>query len=282
MRDSVDKQIIEQPVRKLIGHVAFSFVLLALLWRWWSEVLLHQLNAPVLKYAYVDPGYWLAFLMRLPQTLTSHFWLSLVFDLLLIISAIVALVGFKQRIAAALYTVCIALYVLCFNAYGMHHTHCLIGMLFIGVPFLASRDRTFTFLWNGLRYFTLWIYGSAFLWKLCRGVLWYPQQALADLMENNAAYLAYNPDSILAQFLWWCIDHPTLLTILFVFAILGEGLFIIGFFTKKFDWLLFALSILFHIATFLTMDVVFFELWMLSLTFLPWQTLYQRFLQKQE
>lgn len=274
---STSQNLITQPVRRLIAYVAFAIVLISISYRWYSGVMLHQMQEPVMRYAYVDPTYWLAMIIQLPQLLTSNFWVALFFDIALIATASAALVNVRQRIAALLYTILIALYILCFNTYGMHHTHCLVGMLFIGIPFMARRDQSFTFLWDGLRYFTLWIYSSAFLWKFCRGILWNPNQSLADVLENNAAYLAYNPDSYLAQFLWWIIDHPTLLMILFILTILGEGLFIIGFFTKRFDLVLFFLSIVFHIATFITVDVVFFELWILSLVFLPWNTIYHKF-----
>lgn len=254
--------------RKWLARLVFGGVILSLIYRWWAHSLLSQLAEPVFIYPYVDLTYWAIHLMQIPQFIAGHYGLAVVFDLLLFLTAIGSFFFVQKRIFPIAFGLLYLIYFVSYNSFGIHHTHCMVGVLLISIPFWFKNDRTFTLLWEGLRYFTLWIYFSAFLWKLLRGSLFNYEQGVANFMNENATHIALNPDGWLTPFYSFFIAHPGLAFLASTLAILMEGLFVIGFFTKKYDWSWLVLPIVFHTMTFLFIHVMFYELLILNLTFL--------------
>jgi hypothetical protein len=140
--------------------------------------------------------------------------------------------------------------------------------LMVPLAFFPKDGRGRFLVWEGLRYFLCWAFFAAFCWKLMRGYFWAPDHGLALLQSTRAAYLAFHADTILGEFLSWLIRQPNLVYALMCIGGLIQSVFGIGFFTKRFDWLLFSLHFCFHLSTYLLMDIVFFELWVLNLAFL--------------
>jgi hypothetical protein len=73
----------------------------------------------------------------------------------------------------------------------------------------------------------------------------------------------------LADIYFWFLGHPFFVEVIFFTGFILEGLFIIGFFTKKFDRLLFIISLLLPFGFWFMADAVFYELVILSITLLP-------------
>ncbi|MFK8102261.1 MAG: hypothetical protein AB8G15_07050 [Saprospiraceae bacterium] len=259
--------------RKVLGYAVFGFVLLALAFRWYSSVLLHQLQAPVLFFPYIDLTYWLVFWTGIPNFLVQNNVAALVFDLGLIGTAALSFCFVRRRIFPILFSLLFGIYFICYNAYGGHHTHSMAGILLMSLSFWFASNKDFSFVWEGLRYFTLFVYVDAFLWKLLRGSWWKIEQGVAVVMEDQMGNILFAPDSLYSQLNRFFLTHPMLLDSLYFIAILMEGVMIIGFFTKKYDWLCFILPFLFHTGTYFLVDVLFYELWVLTLVFLPWPSI---------
>ena len=257
--------------RKILGYCFFGFVLFALGFRGFASVLLHQLQQPVLFFPYVDLSYWLVFWTGIPQQLTQNYTLALCFDISLIGTAALSFLFIKKRLFPILFTLLFGIYFICYNAYGGHHTHSLAGILIMSFSFWVSSNKSFSLIWEGLRYFALFVYVDAFLWKLLRGSWWKAEQGLAVVLEDQMGNILFAPDSFYSQLNIFFITHPVLLDAAYFIAILLEGLMIIGFFTKKYDGFLFFLPLLFHTGTYFLVDVLFYELIILNLVFLPWQ-----------
>jgi hypothetical protein len=134
--------------------------------------------------------------------------------------------------------------------------------------FLFSK-RSFSYGWEALRYFLLFIYADAFLWKFFRFSWLNRDQGLLIVKKNLASYLYFNPDTFLAHLYTWFLNHSVWLEIIFLAGFLAEGIFIIGFFTKKMDRYLFFLSLIIPFGFWFVADVPFFALIILSLSFLP-------------
>ncbi len=254
--------------RDTLKKLVFGGVLLSLIYRWLAHSLMSQLAAPVLVFPYVDLTYWGLHLMRIPQWISAHYTAAILFDVLLFGTALGSLLT-NRRIFPILFGLLYFVYFVSYNSFGAHHTHCMVGILLVSIPFWFRAEKTFDLLWEGLRYFTLWVYSSAFLWKLLRGSLFHYEQGVANFMNENATHIALNPDAWTTGIYMFFITHPGLSFAASVLAILAEGLFIIGFFTKKYDWWWFVLPIIFHTMTYLFIHVMFYELLILNLTFLP-------------
>lgn len=255
--------------RQTLQSLAFGGVLLSLLYRWWAHSLMSQLAAPVLVYPYVDLTYWGLHLANIPQWISGYYVVAVLFDVLLFGTALGSFIFTQKRIFPIVFTLLYLVYFVSYNSFGAHHTHCMVGVLLIGIPFWFRTEKTFGLMWQGLRYFALWVYSSAFLWKLFRGSLFNFEQGVAIFMNENATHIALNPDAWMNGVYAFFIAHPTLSFVANVGAVLMEGLFIIGFFTKKYDWVWIVLPIIFHTMTYLFVHVMFYELLILNLAFLP-------------
>jgi hypothetical protein len=137
----------------------------------------------------------------------------------------------------------------------------------LSFAFYFFDNTKFTLAWEGVRYYTCWIYTSSFIWKFVRGFWNYPLHAKAIIMHENATYLLQNPDTYLAKALQFLIVHEQFAHYFLNIGMLIQGVFILGFFTKKYDKLLFILPFFFHFTTYFLLDVCFFEFLILQLAF---------------
>ena len=264
--ETVDHHNIGDRRRTLLFRIVFIFILLWLVYAAISNTLFHQLQAPVLRYPYVDPVYWVMHLLRIPDAAVSNYTVAYIADALLFITCIGAIVFPKKRIFILLFLPIYFVYFIVYNSYGGHHTHAGVGILLIPIPFLFSKKITFSLLWEGLRYYTLFVYASSFLWKLFRFSFLQPDQGLRIMKNNLTPYIYYNPGSVLSGIYHWLIVHPLWANVLYILGFVAEGLFIVGFFTKKFDRHLVLLSVILITGFWFLADALFFQLLILSFT----------------
>jgi hypothetical protein len=79
---------------------------------------------------------------------------------------------------------------------------------------------------------------------------------------------------MLAGLYRWLLQQPAMVNGAYIAGMIIEGLFIIGFFTRKYDKLLLIFSILLPFGFWLTADAYFFEFLILSLTLVNFHTIY--------
>jgi len=265
------KPLLTSSQRTGLCRLVFAFILVSLIYSFFSKTMIHQWQGPSLRYPYVDFTYWLLLLSGIPSFLVGHYVAAVLFDLALFTVCILVLIFPQRRLFIVLFFILYGVYFLTLNLYGGLHTSCRAGILLVPIPFMVRDIRKFNFLWEGLRYFTLFIYADAFLWKLLRGVWLHSEQAILVIRENLAPYLYYHPDTTQAHIYYWFLQHPTFTGWLFRLGWIAEGLFLMGFFTRRFDrgllliWLLLPFGFLFFA------DAFFFELYVLGLTLVKWE-----------
>ncbi|MEO6914838.1 MAG: hypothetical protein ABI151_03580 [Chitinophagaceae bacterium] len=254
--------------RNILCRLVFAAILCSLLYGFQSKVLVHQLQAPVLSFLYLDPIFWIADLTGLTRAVSSSFYIALAFDILLLASCVATTIFPSRRIFPTIFFLLYFLYFIIFNSYGAHHTLNKVGILLMPLAFIVRPSR-FGYLWEGLRYYTLFIFTSAFIWKLVRLSWLHSIQGELILKKNLVAYLVYHPESFLSKMYFRLLDHPLILQLFFLAGFLLEGSFMIGFFTRKYDRLL-LLGMFLLVAGFWFMaDAFFGELLIFGLTLLP-------------
>jgi hypothetical protein len=253
--------------RDRICRLVFTFILLSLLYSFFSHTLVHQLQAPVLRFPYVDPSYWILHLASIPEFITGHFIVAGLFDGTLFLTCILTLLFPASRSFIIFFFGLYLIYFITFNSYGALHTGSKIGILLMPIPFMARGPRSFTYLWQGMRYLALFVYADAFLWKFFRWTWLTNDQAILVIKKNLTAYLYFNAHTAQANVYRWFLLHPSVANWLFKAGILAEGTFLLGFFTTKFDRYLFLLSILLPVGFLFFADAFFFELIILSFTY---------------
>jgi hypothetical protein len=192
---------------------------------------------------------------------------AVLFDFALLIIPTLAIWRPQERLFPIAFTVVFLPYYYAFNTYGLSHTHCLVGFLLVPIAFWATHPRGQYLLWEGLRYFACWVFAAAFVWKLMRGYFWAEHYGVTLIKQMRAGYLHVHPDTILGQSLFWLVNKPEFCDTLMIGGGLLQGVFWVGFFTKRFDKWLVALAVLFHLSTYFLFDIVFFELLVLCLAF---------------
>lgn len=251
----------------ILCRIVFAIILYNLILTAFSNTLIHQLRAPVLKSPYVDPTYWVMHLLHLPELISSNIYLAWLLDILLFATCIGALIFPRQKWIIGLYIAFYFVYTIIFNSYGIDHTHPQIVFLITPVPFLFSQ-KAFSYTWEGLRYFFLFSYSAAFLWKFLRFSWLQSDQGVLIMKRNLAPYLYYNPDTFLANVYVWFLNNPFWVNAIFIIGFIAEGAFIIGFFTKKYDKYLFFLSLALLLGFWFLADAVFYGQVIYSLTLL--------------
>ncbi|MGN6343014.1 MAG: hypothetical protein ACTHML_18710 [Ginsengibacter sp.] len=248
-------------------RIVFAVILADLIFSGFSNTLVHQLQSPVLKFPYLDPVFLLMHHLHIPELVTSYKLISWLWDFILFASATAIIFFPCKKWLIGVFVVFYFIYYIIFNSFGAHHTHSLVPFLLTPVVFLYSR-KSFSLAWQGLRYFFLFAYSAAFLWKFFRFSWLYSDQGILIIKKNLAPYLYFNPNTFLASVYFWFINHPSLLQLLYVTGFVLEGLFIIGFFTKKWDPVLFIISLILPLGFWFMADALFYEMVLFSLTLL--------------
>ena len=248
--------------RRILSLHVFGWLLVIFCYRFYSNALLHQLHQPVLISPEIDNTYWAFHLLQIPEWVTRHF--ATAFDMILV-ALIIACIFFSRiwvlplGLAILLWT-----YYITFNTFAGHHYY-QVGFLFMVIPFIAKGEKSFTILFDAVRYYCCFMYTSSGLYKLFRGSVFHGEQMQSILMNDNASAMYSNhPDSIL-----YLIQHPSLAQALFVCAAFIQLAMLLGFFTKKFDlWLLGGL-VLFHISNYFLLGIPFLEQGVIFLVLIP-------------
>jgi hypothetical protein len=142
-------------------------------------------------------------------------------------------------------------YIQCFTLYPTNSIESYTAWLLFPVLFMTSNAKTFQLLFESLRYFFLFFFASAGLWKIVQLSVFQPTHMSSVLLFQHAEYLATSPGYVYSNFIYWLIDHPAISYALYIAGTLLELIFFIGFFTKKYDRLL----LLFFLA-FLLFDII--------------------------
>lgn len=249
----------------------FGFAFFIFVYRLLTHSLVHQMQQPVLYETDFDYTYWLYHLTGVPRLLADNKFPAWAFDILLLFftSYSWATSG-RYRWAVLCCAIGWTLYGLIYNSYSHHHSASIIGVMVLPYAFLLQKERKFRLMWEGFRYFYLYIFTDAFIHKaLIKHSLFFLPNGAEFIKTNQALFMVQHPDSLLTELYAWVITHPMVAYLGFLTMILLQGCMLIGFFTRKWDRWLFWIPILFHTMNLLFIDVFFYELLILNLTLLP-------------
>jgi len=250
-------------VRFIFGTIIFIEIYLLL-----SNTLLHQFQQPVFKYLDLDITYYLFHTTRIHSFLIGNHIISMAFDYALFGFSILCFLHPLKRVYLIGFYSFFFCYLITRNTYALSHDHLFHGVIFAVFPFLFRSNITAKFLWEFVRYIHLFVFSSAFFWKLFRGSCFEYNHLESIIKLNLTSYLIENPKSIYTDLYTWLFLHPDILYTLWVLAIAMEALFIIGFFTKKYDLKLFYIGISLHICFYFFADALYFPILIMSFSLL--------------
>ncbi|MGN6398839.1 MAG: hypothetical protein ACTHMD_00190 [Flavisolibacter sp.] len=134
-----------------------------------------------------------------------------------------------------------------------------IALIVFPIVFIPFTLQGFWFMLQGVRYFFLFFFSSAGLWKLAHAGVFNFEEMSAILLYQHKELLITDKPSFLITFYKWLIANPFASYWLYFSSTIIELFFIIGFFTKKYDRLLALLFLLFLIMDAVIMRIDYWE-----------------------
>ena len=211
----------------------YTCFIIFLVVRYFNGLFLFQISDNPIRSPRVDLIVWITQLTGIPDLLSIS-WIGILIDLMIIVLPIVILYrAYKdksvQKLVLSL-TILFGLYILFIYCYPTLSIRKYLGLILIPIAFtFTSEKRYFNYL-ELMRYYVLFIFTSASLWKIIRGVAWDPTHMQLSLKAQHIDNFVHWPDHYITQLIASIIDNPTYCSILFGVAILSQISFAVGFF----------------------------------------------------
>lgn len=260
------------PNSRFLDRIQFQqiYFLLAVLWygcMWYNSVLFSQLNDSPVSTIQNDLTYFLLYKIRFFDIITHSPTSSFIFDVLLFLSILCSLVFSTIKIFPKIFVVLYAYYFLTYLFYSGSHGH-WVGLLMTCWLFTAKTDKRFAIFYECIRYYVLFHFVSAGFYKIAHSGL-YHVEGFANIIFSSNAYLIFeNPHSWHSKAIIYLSNNPLLAYCALLGGTILELAFLIGFFTKKFDKILFFLVIVFMIGSYFFMHIIFYEMPFFALFFI--------------
>ena len=242
-----------------------------MLYKWYNDLLLYQIQ-PSFFYTRDDIFTWVFMQTGLHQWLLNNPSGWLIFDGLFYASPLFLLAYTRYYpnqtfVAACAMLIINIVYVQCYTLYPSNSVEGHVAWLLFPLVFMASKEKTVFLLLEGLRYFFLFFFLSAGIWKIAQGGFFNSLQMTGILMEQHKEMRINSPNYWQTKLISYVIQHAKLGYFLYILTTLTELSFIIGFFTRKFDKILALLFLLFLLMDHLIMRITYYEILPFLLTF---------------
>ncbi|HEY6900729.1 MAG TPA: hypothetical protein VI233_08810 [Puia sp.] len=207
----------------------------------------------------------------IPQAMIRHpssFWMA---DAIMFLLPITVLWSYRRKgrfstFPGVVFTICLSLYFLLSGIFWQLHHEPSILYVLLSLLFWGNRKDRFYQLLAGCRYYFLYLFFSAAVWKLARGAIFNGQEMSRILLLHHTDLLSGPCDSWSCQAYSFLIGHPALSWSLYAAAVLLELAFVAGFFTRRWDRVLAGMALLFVAADLLVMRIPY---WPVLIGILP-------------
>lgn len=223
---------------------------------------------PVIYKLDYDFSFWALKLTGISDLITGDKAAGIIFGILLFLSGILSFALPRKRLWTLSYALLYLIYAITFNIYLCHGSNYQAGFAVILFAFAAGTDDNFSLWWRTMRYYACFIYGTCFIWKIVHGAIWDWDHGLDCMKLNLGEYMFHYPNTAMSNIYAWLIQHPFIVNAGDKLVFLAEGAFLIGFFTKKYDYLLIICAIIIFLSVYLFADVFFLELLIIALPFI--------------
>lgn len=221
---------------------------------WLSDLV----NSPYIKINQ-DIIYWALFLNGIPQIIISNLYIAYSCDFLILLGFGFLILRPQNKFISYAVVLLYFLYFIIYNSSTLHHTHSLIACLFTSIILCFKSKENFKWAIELFRLYACYAMVSAALWKIARKTAFEVEQLSNILVIQHISYILDNPYSFKSNVLQFLIDNSVYSYAFWIGAIALELLFLIGFFTKKYDLFLLIALLTFVVADYWLMDLYFWE-----------------------
>ncbi|OAQ42231.1 hypothetical protein A5893_03715 [Pedobacter psychrophilus] len=242
--------------RSDLKTIVFSLYLILLVYKFLNGELLFQHTNPPIIYPILNFPYWLFILSGLKDFIFSSNLLKTIITLSLFSASFLSIIKTKSTFYPKIFCFSIWLYQFLYFSIVAYQPFA-IGILFPCLPFIFKDDFKFTVVFNFGRYFFCGLYFLAGVLKIVNGGIFNIYQMSDSIKMSCLDYMLYNPTSLKTDLMSFFLYHYKLGYLLYLGAALLEMGFILGFLTKKFDYILFILFLIFHFSNYMLLDLPF-------------------------
>ncbi len=207
----------------------------------------------------------------IPRWMISHPFSFAIADGIAFVLPLAILVNFGQKrrffpVFWVVFALNTAFYLLLADIFWQVHHEPFILFFLLALAFIPNRPDRFYLLISGCRFYFLYIFVSAAIWKITQGAVFNGEEMSRILLLHHTDLLAGACTSLSCRIYTWLIMHPPIAQALYVAGALLEGSFLIGFFTRRFDRWLIVLAAVFVVADLLLMRIPYWTILLGSLT----------------
>ncbi len=251
--------------KKILLTVYFLFYYTVFLSFFLDERLLSQFQPILLNYnrdltelALIATG--------LPRWLIAHPGALIIADALVLLLPVVLLgytilrKGRQSVVLGVVFVVFWAVYLLLADIFWQVHHEPFVIYLLLSFVFLTNREDRFYLVLKGCRYYFLYVFVSAAVWKIARGAVFNGEEMSRILLLHHSDLLTGGCTSFSCRVYGWLIGHPGVSSWLYLGGALVELCFFAGFFTRRWDRWLIGLAVLFVLADLLLMRIPYWTI----------------------
>lgn len=211
----------------------------------------------------LDNTMWLFHFTGISSILISHIFLAYLIDILLII-LFFALIFYQSRIFILFIFFIFIIHTFTYQIFSGHfHKLDVVIPLFLFAGLWQDKQRQL--LWEGIRYYLIFVMISSAFYKVINGAILFPPHFANVLIAQHADIGILHSHTITTDISQLLIAYPYLGWVVFIMLFLLQAVFVIGFFTKKFDAFLFILVIVFVV-----LDYIIMRIWTLDMVLLAY------------
>lgn len=261
--------------RDFVVRGIYILYLITFAFKYYNGGFFHQFGNPLMMFPQLNITYWAFLLLKIPQFFTSNIYAAAFADLALLSSCVLLIVYPKKYIFAIVFTVFNWLNYMGWCMVNVYQPSLPIGMLLVSIPTMFKSDFKFSLSFWAVRFWACFLYFEAGLLKVTRGGALHLNH-MSDLFKETMVHSLYQSQShtLRDKIRYFIIEHEAFAQTLFVSATILEICFIIGFFTRKHDYLLLFLFLLFHFANYYLLGMVFLNSQiMLVCCFINWKNI---------
>lgn len=236
--------------------------------RAFDQLMMSQIGNNPIHSPRQDPIVWIIQWTRIPDFLTSNI-VSIIYDILMISIPIFIIMRLLRNKSihrlSTLHFGLFFIYILSIYCFPTLSIRKYLGLLLTPIAFIFQDEKRYARYMELLRFYICFIFSSASIWKIARGVITDTDHMMLTLKQQHIDNILNWNDHIITKLAIYLVSNPMICHYLLLAAIFSQLLFLIGFITKKYDWLLAILLIVFIIMDFLIMRIEYWEF----LIFLP-------------
>ena len=253
----------EESRKKVIVFYTFVFYALSI-FKFWQGLWLFQAQPFVFKTRF-DGTSWYFMQTGLHQWLIVHpqyYWIpdALFYSIPLVYFIVYTSKPSWLTVTGVLMLIINWMYVQLYVLYPTNSIEAHVGWLLFPIVLMIKDLQSFWLMLSGMRYYILFFFGSAGLWKLYGGGVFHLDQMSNVLLLQHKDLLVTSANHLYTQWIKMLITHPNLSWSLYASATILELSFIGGFFTKRFDKLLCIFALLFIIMDKVVMNMYYIEI----------------------